>query len=112
MGALSPVALGRGLSQGQPSALGPRVAPPTLGTLTVPSLLGVCLLRPGGGAQSVPRGGGAEGSREGLCATLAFQTRPQGRLGPSNVCIPRMDGLWAGTTRPAPPCCCVTDAYL
>lgn len=113
MGALSPAASGRGLSQGQPSALGPRVAPPVLRTLAVPSLLGVCLLRlGGGGTECPPERGGAEGSREAPCATLAFQTRPRGRPGPSNVCVPRTDGLWAGTTWPAPPCCCVTDAYL
>lgn len=61
LGALSPAASGRGLSQGQPSALGPRVAPPVLRTLAVPSLLGVCLLRLGGGARSVPPRG--EGQR-------------------------------------------------
>lgn len=68
-----------------------------LGTLAVPSLLGVCLLRMLGGR-------GAAGSREGLCATLAVQTRPRGRPGPSSTCVPRTDGLRVaghGQRRPA-----------
>ena len=44
-----------------------------------------------------PLGGrGAAGSREGLCATLAVQTRPWGRLGPFSTCVPRTDRLRVG----------------
>lgn len=82
LGALSPAASGRGLSQGQPSALGPRVAPPVLRTLAVPSLLGVCLLRLGGGHGVSPREGRGRGQQGGSLCHPGLPDEALGQTGP------------------------------
>ena len=83
-----------------------------LGTLAVPSLLGVCLLRMGKGHRVAPgreRGSGQQGG------SLCHPGRPDkapGQARPLQHMRAQNGRAQGGRTRPAPPCRCVTDASL
>ena len=83
-----------------------------LGTLAVPSLLGVCVLRMGKGHGVAPgreRGSGQQGG------SLCHSGRPDealGQAGPLQHVRAQNGQAQSGRTRPAPPCHCITDASL